>query len=123
VTAAYVGTGIYESTVEWATLRPTTITVEPDSNVVAAGSRVRFNIRVTAADGSTPEGTITLVTAPGHVEMRPRNGRAFADVILRRAGENAVWANFYSHGVWQSSSSSLITVKVTTVTRRRTVRR
>ena len=122
-TATYVGIGVYESTVEWVTLRPTTLVVTPQRSEVVAGSRVRFEVRVTADDGSIPEGLVTVVTFGNFQQVRLRDGRATVELLMTLAGDQQVWAYFESRGIWQYANASGIVEKVVEAQpRRRTAR-
>ena len=123
VTAPYVGTGIYQSTVQWAALQPTTVTVEPERLELAAGSSARFTVRVKSADGSTPEGIVTLVIGgAGYVERRLENGEASIQMTMGAAGERIAYAYFDSRGVWQRGYSDVTKLNVVAVPHRRAVR-
>ena len=124
VTAPYVGTGIYESQVQWTSLQPTTVTVDPERLEVVAGSSVRFKVRVKAADGSTPEGVVTIVVAgSGFTDRRVENGEATFDMTMGApAQERIVYASFYSYGVWQLGYSDIVKLHVVAAPRRRAAR-
>ncbi|HEX9161840.1 MAG TPA: hypothetical protein VF980_09055, partial [Thermoanaerobaculia bacterium] len=122
-TAPYVGTGIYEATVRNVVLQPTTITIVPPSGPVISGTPAPFLIHVTSADGSTPDGLVTVnAIGGGSAEARLRGGQASVYLISRTPGEVAVRAFFTTNGVWQGAVSDLATMNVISVPHRRAVR-
>jgi hypothetical protein len=100
----YLGLGIYEGIVELAPLASTTVTITPRANPVAAGV-VSFDIRVSAADGSSPNGRVAFSAGTFSTTVDVNNGRATVFAPLNTAGTYPLHATFTTLGPWTASNA------------------
>lgn len=103
-TAAYVGAGIYEATLGFAELAPTTLQVVAQPVSVTAGTMGHYTVRVTATDGSVPAGMVSISTDEFLGTSVPlRDGVADVSVMMRNAGTRRVYLSFNTDGLWMPS--------------------
>ena len=115
-TAVYLGTGIYETIVEPRTLRPTTMSL-------SASALGRFDVRVTAPDGTTPAGNVVVRELGGDFRIAPLvGGAASVELPFTTTGDHIVFAWFDAQGEWDASRSAGIIQHVPTPPRRRAAR-
>ena len=115
-TAVYLGTGIYETIVEPRTLRPTLMSI-------AAPVLGRFEVRVTALDGTTPAGNVVVQESGGAFRIAPiANGAASVELPLTTPGDHLIFAWFDAQGEWDASRSAGIIQHVPIPPRRRAAR-
>lgn len=101
---SYLGLGIYEGIVQLAPLASTTLTVTPRANPAATGV-VAFDVRVTANDGTSPNGRLTLTIGSFSTIVDVNSGRATVFAPLNTAGTYPVHASFTSFGPWNASNA------------------
>jgi len=117
-----VGLGIYEGIVELAPVVSTSITITPRANPSATGP-IGFDVRVTAANGTAPNGRVRLDTANISTIIDVNNGTASPSTFLTVPGTYTVHATFTSFGPWATSSADVqITVVPSLPPKRRAVR-
>ena len=119
---SYLGLGIYEGIVQLAPLASTTVTVTPRANPAATGV-VAFDVRVTANDGTSPNGRLTLTIGSFSSTVDVNSGRATVFAPLNTAGTYPVHASFTSFGPWNpSNADTQITVVLGSPPKKRAVR-
>jgi len=107
-TAAYVGLGIYEADADVIDLAPTAIHVTPLSIVPTIGQTVHYAVRITATDGSLPNGVVMIVGdeyAPFTATVT--NGIADVAVKFRAPGARQLSVSFNTIGPWLSANTSV----------------
>ncbi|HEX7137210.1 MAG TPA: Ig-like domain-containing protein [Vicinamibacterales bacterium] len=102
----YLGLGIYEGIVQLAPIVATTTTVTPSANPAATGV-VSFDVRITASDGTSPNGRLTFAVGgtTSNTIIDVNNGRARFFVQLLAAGTYPVHVSFTSLGPWNPSNA------------------
>lgn len=98
------GLGIYEGIVELAPVVSTTITITPRANPASAGA-VGFDIRVSAANGSLPNGRVAVSAGNSVVLANVNNGSVSLTAPLNTPGTYPVHVTFTSLGPWAGSSA------------------
>lgn len=117
-----VGLGIYEGIVELAPLASTTLTITPRANPAGAGV-VAFDIRVSAADGTSPNGRVAFSAGTFSATVDANNGRATVFAPLNTPATYFVHATFTTLGPWTASSADAqVTVIPGTPPKKRSVR-
>jgi hypothetical protein len=120
-TPSYVGLGIYEGIVQFAPISATSVTIAPRANPVAAGL-VTFDIRVTSANGSSPNGRVSVSAGTFSTTADVNNGRATVSALFT-PGSYPLHATFTSFGPWASSNADgQVTVVPGTPPKKRAVR-
>jgi hypothetical protein len=123
-TAPYMGTGIHEATLEYIDRRHTSTTITA-SNSAAVGDTIRAVVQVASEDGSAPHGTV-IVTDNRTIfeQVRVVNGEAVLALPIRgEAGARTIYAQFTADGIWASSRSEVLELRVVKQARKRGVRR
>ncbi len=116
------GLGIYEGIVELAPIVNTSMTITPRANPAVAGV-VQFDVRVSAADGSSPNGRVALLAGNYTVTVDVNNGHATFFAPLNTPGTYQLHATFSSLGPWATSNAdSQITVVQGSPSKKRAVR-
>jgi hypothetical protein len=117
----YLGLGIYEGIVQLAPIANTSVTVTPRANPPVAGV-VPLDIRVSATDGTLPNGRVTL-SGSVSVTVDVNSGHATVFVPLTTPATYQLNATFTSFGPWATShADSQITVVQAQPGKKRAVR-
>ncbi|HEY2324500.1 MAG TPA: Ig-like domain-containing protein, partial [Thermoanaerobaculia bacterium] len=119
---SYLGLGIYEGIVDLAPIVNTSISITPRANPAATGV-VAFDVRVSATNGTQPNGRVTLSVGAFTATVDVNNGQATVFAPLNTPSTYPVHATFTSFGPWQTSSTdSQITVVQGAPAKKRAVR-
>ena len=110
-TTIFIGSGIYEATLDRADPVPTAITVEPKPSSVQTGERITFNIHVTSATG-TPSGTAQISGGPYFAVVPVTDGNGVVTLPAPYPGDFALFGTFYSDATMWASSATPISVHV-----------
>ena len=116
------GLGIYEGIVELVPIVNTAVTITPRANPAATGV-AQFDIRVSAADGTSPNGRVTLSAGAFSGTVDVNSGHAAFFAPLNTPATYQVHATFTSFGPWATSNAdSQITVVQGSPSKKRAVR-
>ena len=116
------GSGTGPMALKLAPIASTTLTVTPRANPSATGV-VALDVRVTANDGTSPNGRVTVSVNTFTTTIDVNNGRGTLFVPLTASGTYAVHASFVSFGPWSSSNADTqITVVPGSPPKKRAVR-
>src|SRR5262249_5262146 len=118
ITAAYGGSGTFDPSASdpvtvTVSLVPTTAALTVDQTTLTPGETVTLTATLTAADGTTPTGTVRFYNDGLLLESASLSGgRAQVPINSLTIGEHEISMIYRASGRWDRSTSASVTVTV-----------